>query len=119
MKDFSIEKKDIWLWKLFIVQPDFVTQASFDAAVEEVKKKKTIVLEKVKFEILNEGNAAQILHVGPFANEGPIIQKLHEFIVTNGHSFDGLKQKHHEIYLSDIRRTPPEKLRTIIRQSFV
>jgi len=117
MKDFSIENKDIWLWKVFIVQPDFVTKQAFDVAIEQVAKKKEIAsLPKLKFETLDEGNAAQILYIGPFANEGPTIKRLHDFIKERGHSFDGLKQKHHEIYLSDMRKTAPEKLKTIIRQ---
>lgn len=120
MKDFTIKNKDIWLWKIFIVQPDFITKKEFDGAVLQIAKKKNPVsLSKVRFETLNEGSAVQILYTGPFANEGPTIKKLHDFIKENGHSFDGLQQKHHEIYLSDMRKTTPEKLKTIIRQSFV
>jgi len=119
MKDFTIKNKDIWLWKIFIVQPDFVTKQVFDLTVEQVARKKELpTLTKVKFEIIDEGSAAQILYIGSFANEGPTIKKLHDFIKESRHSFDGLKQKHHEIYLSDMRKTAPEKLKTIIRQSF-
>lgn len=120
MKDFTIKNKDIWLWKIFIVQPDFITKKAFDDAVLQIAKKKNPVsLSKVKFETLNEGSAAQTLYIGPFANEGPTIKKIHDFIKENGYSFDGLQQKHHEIYLSDMRKTAPEKLKTIIRQSFI
>jgi len=55
----------------------------------------------------------------PFANEGPTIKKLHDFIKENGNSFDGLKQKHREIYLREMRKTSPEKLKNILRQSFI
>jgi hypothetical protein len=120
MKDFTIKNKDIWLWQLCIVQPDFVTNEAFDtAALQVTKKKAPASLSKVKFITLDEGNSAQILYIGPFANEGPTIKKLHDFIQKNDHSFDGLKQKHHEIYLSDMRKTAPEKMKTILRQSFV
>ncbi len=120
MKDFTIKNKDIWLWKIFIVQPDFVVKQMFDLAIEQVAKKKELPsLRRVIFETIHERSAAQILYIGLFTNEGPTIKKLHDFIKENGHSFDGLTQKHHEIYLSDMRKTAPDKLKTIIRQPFV
>lgn len=120
MQDFLTGNKDNWQWKIFIVQPDFVTEKDFNNSVDKISGKKDLpALRKIKFEILNEGPAAQILHIGPFSEEGPTIEKLHAFIKENGYSFNGLKQKHHEIYLSDMRRTAPEKLKTIIRQPFV
>ena len=67
----------------------------------------------MEFAAFNEGKAAQILHVGPFIEEGPTIEKLHGFIEANGLKLAG---KHHEIYLSDIRRAAPAKWKTIIRQ---
>ncbi|KPA11493.1 Bacterial transcription activator, effector binding domain protein [Candidatus Magnetomorum sp. HK-1] len=67
----------------------------------------------MKFESLKEGKAAQIMHVGPFSEEGPTIEKLHYYIEESGGQRIG---KHHEIYLSDIRRAAPEKWKTIIRQ---
>jgi hypothetical protein len=73
-------------------------------------------LSKVTFRALAEGRAVQILYLGPYAEEGPTIQRVHAFIRAQGLRFDGVKQKHHEIYLSDPRRTAPEKLKTIIRQ---
>jgi len=59
------------------------------------------------------------MYMGPFADEGPSIEKLHAYIRDSGHVFDGLKQKHHEIYLSDFRKTAPERLKTVIRQPMV
>ncbi|MCK5039824.1 MAG: GyrI-like domain-containing protein [Candidatus Aenigmarchaeota archaeon] len=117
MKDFSIENKDIWLWKVFIVQPDFITETMFESSIEEVKKKKDLPsIDKLKFETLNEGLSAQILHIGSYNNEPKTVKKLHDFIAEKGYSFDGLVQKHHEIYLSDMRKTASEKLKTILRQ---
>ncbi|OIP75804.1 MAG: hypothetical protein AUK06_01180 [Parcubacteria group bacterium CG2_30_36_18] len=117
MNDFSISNKDNWQWKIFIVQPDFVSKETFDSIIDDINKEKNLLaLGKVKFETLSEGISAQILHLGSFANEGPTINKLHDFIKEKGYSFDGLVQKHHEIYLSDIRKTPPQKLKTILRQ---
>jgi hypothetical protein len=117
MRQFSIEHKEGWKWTAFIVQPDFVTEKMVAAARDAARKTKpSPMLESLRFMTFEEGLSAQILHIGPFANEGPTIAALHEFIKNEGRSFDGIEQKHHEIYLSDFRRTPPEKLKTIIRQ---
>ena len=106
--------RDEWNWKLMIRQPEFVTPDMAAQAKPEAhaKKKMDAVLE-VEFETYDEGLSAQILHLGPFADEGPTIARLHEFIRASGHRPHGL---HHEIYLSDARKVPPDKLRTIIRQ---
>jgi hypothetical protein len=77
------------------------------------KKKNPTALSQVRFESFTEGACAQVLHVGPFATEGPVIQRMHEFIHAAGKQLRGT---HHEIYLSDPRRTAPEKLKTILRQ---
>ncbi len=117
MDDFILAKKDNWLWRSFIVQPDCITRDLFDLAKETVKKKKNPpALDKLRFESLSEGHSAQIMHIGPYSEEAPTIEKLHTFIQDQGFTFDGLVQKHHEIYLSDMRRVAPEKLKTIIRQ---
>ena len=116
---FATGNRDEWHWRMYIVVPDFVTGPAFNDAVGDVAKgKNPAALGKVVFQTFHEGPAAQILHVGPFAAEAPTIETLHYFIRETGHSFDGQTEKHHEIYLSDPRRTAPEKLRTIIRQPF-
>lgn len=117
MREFTPENKDIWKWTYMIMQPEFITEDIFNRAVEEVKRKKNPpALSKVRFDILNEGLSAEIMHIGKFSDEGPTINKLHNFIKEKEYKFNGLKEKHHEIYLSDIRRTAPEKMRTVIRQ---
>ena len=117
MSDFLTEKKDNWFWNLFIVQPDFVTKDEYLKAVQSVKEKKHLdLVEQVSFENFSEGTAAQILHVGPFSTEEENIQKIHDYIQQHGYTLQG---KHHEIYLSDSRKTAPEKLKTIIRQPFI
>lgn len=119
MEDFSIQDKSGWKWTSMIRQPDFITKDMIKKAIEEVKKKKNPpALSKMKFESLHEGLSAQIMHIGPYSEEGPTIEKLHNFIAEKGYEFDGsnLGEKHHEIYISDMRRTKPEKLKTIIRQ---
>jgi hypothetical protein len=72
----------------------------------------------MRFESLNEGLSAQIIHLGPYSEEGQTVEKLHNFIEAKGYEFEGNMpgEKHHEIYISDVRKTKPEKLKTIIRQ---
>ena len=114
MSKFSIEDKSNWKWTAMIAQPPFVTRAMLDAALAEVNKKKNpAALSRLRFEAFTEGKCAQILHIGPFSEEGPTIARLHKFIETNGGKLCG---KHHEIYLSDIRKAAPGKWKTIIRQ---
>lgn len=116
MARFSVEKKGDWQWTLVIMQPEYVTPELFAKAVEQVKKKKNLVaLPLMRFETFAEGPAAQIMHVGPFSAEGPTIARIHDFIAANGYKLSG---KHHEIYLSDIRKAAPEKWKTVVRQPF-
>lgn len=114
MSDFVTGNKANWQWTMMIMQPDLVTAELVDEATAQVRTKKNpAALDKVRFQSLTEGKAAQTLHIGPFAEEGPTIQRVHEFIEASGAQLAG---KHHEIYLSDIRRAAPEKWRTVIRQ---
>jgi hypothetical protein len=119
MSQFTTTNKEIWKWTAMIMQSEFVTSAMFDTALARVRKKKDLPrLSRVRFQSFHEGKSAQILYIGPFTDEGPTVEKIHEFIRNHGNTFDGLLQKHHEIYLSDFRKTAPEKLKTIIRQPF-
>ncbi len=114
MAAFSVEDKSNWKWTLMIMQPDFISPEMVAVAITEVRKKKNpVALNKVRFEAFAEGAAAQTLHVGPFVEEGPTIERVHQFIEDNGHQRVG---KHHEIYLSDIRKADPKKWKTVIRQ---
>ncbi|MCF6346990.1 MAG: GyrI-like domain-containing protein [Flavobacteriaceae bacterium] len=114
MNKFDINNKDRWQWTSMIMQPELITKELVEKAIEQVKQKKNPkALYKIRFEVFNEGKSAQIMHIGPFSEEGPTIQKAHDFISNNNYTRKG---KHHEIYLSDIRRAAPEKWKTIIRQ---
>ena len=114
MSSFIKDKKDDWKWTLMIMQPELVKKEMVVKAIEEVRKKKNpVALPLVRFESFAEGKAAQIMHIGPFSEEGPTVEKVHAFIGDSGSQRIG---KHHEIYLSDIRRAAPEKWKTIIRQ---
>ncbi len=117
MTRFSTEDKANWKWTYMIMQPDFVTAEIVKRAVDDVRfKKNPSALPKLKFEKFDEGTSAQIFYIGAYADEGPAIKRLHDVLHEQGYVFDGVKQKHHEIYLSDPRRTAPEKLKTVIRQ---
>lgn len=116
----SRRDKSAWLWTLMILVPDHVTPALFAEAVEAVerkaaKKKQDVPsLRTVRLETLDEGTCVQTLHVGSYDDEAPVLDEMHRrFIPENGLRMTGL---HHEIYLSDVRRVAPSKLRTILRQ---
>jgi hypothetical protein len=117
MREFAAGRKGDWRWTMMIAQPEAVTPALIDAIRVEVPRKKALpALSRVRLESFAEGWAAQILHRGPYVDEGPTIERLHRFIREQGYTFDGRWQKHHEIYLSDPTRTAPERLKTILRQ---
>ncbi len=121
MESFTTRRdKSAWMWTSMIMVGDHITASMFAHAVESVaqkaaKKKEPIpALDAVRLETLEEGTCVQTLHAGPFDDEGPVLDDLHHrFIPENGLQMRG---RHHEIYLSDLRRTDPAKLRTILRQ---
>lgn len=113
MSNFTTEDKSNWKWTVMICQPSFVTWGNIELAISEVKRKKNPnAISKIRLECFSEGKCAQIMHVGPFTEEGPIIEKVHQFIDLRSQRIG----KHHEIYLSDIRKAAPSKWKTIIRQ---
>lgn len=102
-----------WRWTMMILQPDFVPHAVLQSVIgEAAAKKKLPALPRLRIERFQEGRCAQVLHVGPFSEEGPVIERLHEYIAARGR----LRGRHHEIYLSDIRRADPARWKTVIRQ---
>jgi hypothetical protein len=112
--EFDMTKKDDWSWTSMIMQPEPVTSNDIAEAEIHLKEKKNPpALSKIRFESLNEGLSVQIMHVGPYSEEQPTIETMHAYVEENGYK---LRDKHHEIYLGDPRRTAPEKLRTVIRQ---
>ncbi len=115
MDEFTIEDKESWNWTVMIMQPELVSEEMVKKAMEDVESKKNPVsLSKVRFKKFSERLSAQIMHIGPYgAAEVPTVEKLHEFIEKSGYK---IRDKHHEIYLSDVRRTKPERLKTVIRQ---
>ena len=115
-RDFILANKDNWKWTAMIAQPEFVSDEDVATGRTYVqRKKKDMDLSRIRFESYTEGMSAQILYTGSFAGEGPTIEKIHAAISAAGKQLRG---KHHEIYLNDMRRTAPEKLKTILRQPF-
>ncbi len=111
---FEKGRRHEWKWTLMIALPDRVTPALFEKARDEVRRKKSPEhLDQARLEVYREGLAAQIMHLGPYSAEGPTIQRLHDFFLGQGYTFNG---PHHEVYLSDPQRTAPEKMKTILRQ---
>jgi hypothetical protein len=114
MSVFAAGDKSRWQWTMMIMQPRFVTEHMVAAAGADVaKKKQPAALSQIRFENFFEGPAAQTMHVGPFSEEGPAVRRVQEYITGLGRRLSG---KHHEIYLSDIRKAAPEKWKTIVRQ---
>ncbi|MFX1302623.1 MAG: GyrI-like domain-containing protein [Promethearchaeota archaeon] len=121
MGDFTEGNRDKWKWTMMIMQPDWITQDMINEAISITKEKKpelSELLPKLRLEKYEEGKAAQIMHIGPYSEEGHTIQKVHDFIKKEGGRFDGHNKKHHEIYLSDPRKANPATMKTVIRQPF-
>lgn len=116
MAAFSTDRnKSQWDWTMMIMTPEWITAEMFVDAIEQVREAKNpVALDKVRLEHYHEGLSVQIMHIGSFDDEGPVLAEMHsEFIPGNGYIENG---KHHEIYLSDFRKVSPEKLKTVLRQ---
>ena len=113
MAAFTVRDKASWKWTMMILQPDFVADDVVAAAISQVRARKALsAVEHLRLETIAEGRSAQVLHIGPFEEEGPTVERLHDFINARSKR----RGKHHEIYLSDIRRAAPENWKTIVRQ---
>ena len=113
MSAFIANDKANWQWTMMILQPSFVKDEVIRASIAEASRKKKLpAIAKLRLEEFSEGLCAQILHIGPFSEEEPTIARLHEFINARASPIG----KHHEIYLSDIRRADPKEWRTILRR---
>ena len=104
--------RDTWNWTSMILIPDFVTGKMLEDIKPALIEKRGEAVERVSLERLHEGLSAQILHVGPFSDEPRSQNVLHGFIEQQGYRTRG---RHHEIYMSDPRRSPPERWKTILR----
>ena len=108
--------KEKFQWRSVIRLPDFVTRADFDWAIQEATNKKKTDFSPVKFWSCDEGLCVQCMHTGPYDDEPATVEQMHRFMEKQGFALDITDQRlHHEIYLSDARKTAPEKLKTVIR----
>ncbi|MGH9271461.1 MAG: GyrI-like domain-containing protein [Ilumatobacteraceae bacterium] len=111
---FRTRDKSAWDWTMMIAQPDWITAALVEEGLAATRKKPLPALDLIRFERYTEGRSVQILHVGPYDDEAPTLERLHrEFLPAHGFVPTG---RHHEIYLSDARKTEPARLKTILRQ---
>ncbi|TDV43617.1 GyrI-like domain-containing protein [Actinophytocola oryzae] len=112
---FTTRAKHAWHWRMLISQPPWLTQDDITAATDTAfAKKKLPAITRVRHETLNEATSAQVLHVGSYDDETPLLAALHDdYLPANDLTMTG---HHHEIYLGDPRRVAADKLRTVIRQ---
>ncbi|MDA2815001.1 GyrI-like domain-containing protein [Nocardiopsis sp. RSe5-2] len=112
---FITRDKDAWQWRMLIALPDWITDALVEDAKDAALKKKGLpAIADVLRVDLHEGTSAQLLHIGPYDDEGPSLARLHDtYLAANGLRMSGI---HHEVYLSDPRRTAPARLKTVLRQ---
>jgi hypothetical protein len=112
---FLTRDKGAWEWTMMISQPEWITEEMVvSAAGEAAAKHPNPAFDGLRFVAFTEGLSVQTLHIGSYDSETPVLQRLHEhYLPYNKLAFNG---DHHEIYLSDARRTAPAKLRTILRQ---
>lgn len=115
MAAFTARTKDEWDWTLMLMVPDWISEKDLDCAVAELRASKHLPsLQKLRFEKYEEGLSVQKMHIGSYDDEAESLAYLHEqWLPENGYKETG---KHHEIYISDPRRTAPQKLKTILRQ---
>ncbi|GAB3435226.1 GyrI-like domain-containing protein [Actinophytocola sediminis] len=112
---FTTRAKESWNWTMLLHQPAWLTADQVRAAREAALAKKGLpAIAELRTLTITEGRCAQVLHVGSYDDEGPVLATLHdEYLPANGLREAG---QHHEVYLGDPRRTAPAKLRTVLRQ---
>lgn len=116
IQGFDLTRKGDFLWTSVIRLPDFVTEADLAWAVETASQKKGLDCSAAEFLTVEEGLCVQILHVGPYDDEPRSVARMEGFLMENGYANDLSDTRlHHEIYLSDARKVPPERRRTVIR----
>lgn len=112
--DYSHKEKFQWI--SLIRLPDFVTKADFDWAIKEATQKKKTDFSKVEFFTYSEGLCVQCMHIGSYDDEPATVALMHQYVAENGYAIDITdKRYHHEIYLSDARRVPSERRKTVLR----
>ncbi|WP_169008201.1 GyrI-like domain-containing protein [Faecalispora jeddahensis] len=112
--DYS--RKDLFQWISLIRLPDFVKESDFEWALEEAARKKKTDFSRVEFFSYDEGLCVQCMHLGSYDDEPATIRQMETYVQEHGYAIDITdKRHHHEIYLSDPRKTEAAKLKTVIR----
>jgi hypothetical protein len=112
-RDASGDDRATWPWTAMIAQPEPVPDGLLTDTIAKAKAKEANqALDRVRLAVFEEGEAAQVLHIGPYSAEAPNIERLHAFVADQGLRLRG---RHHEVYIGDPRRTAPEKLKTVLR----
>ena len=116
VKWIDYARKDRFQWISVIRLPDFVTKKDFDWAVAEATRKKKTDFSRAEFLTCDEGLCVQCLHIGSYDDVPATVEQMHRYMEELGYALDITEQRlHHEIYLSDVRKVAPEKLKTVIR----
>lgn len=109
---FNEVPRNEWYWNILIRLPDFVEKEDVEQAVQYLVKKQLPLVNEVEFYLMDEGKSVQTMHVGSYEEEEATVNKLFSYMEENGFKINGY---HHEIYINDPRRTPTDRLKTIIR----
>ena len=116
IKGVDYANKDSFNFISLIRMPDFVTKEVFEWAIEETTRKKKEDFSKVEFFTYDEGLCVQCMHIGPYNDEPITVEAMHEYMIEQGYELDITdKRFHHEVYISDVRKISPEKLKTVLR----
>lgn len=116
IKGVDYANKDSFNFISLIRMPDFVTKEVFEWAIEETTRKKKEDFSKVEFFTYDEGLCVQCMHIGPYNDEPITVEPMHEYMIEQGYELDITDERfHHEVYISDVRKTSPEKLKTVLR----
>ena len=116
IKGVDYANKDSFNFISLIRMPDFVTKEVFEWAIEETTRKKKEDFSKVEFFTYDEGLCVQCKHIGPYNDEPITVEAMHEYMIEQGYELDITDERfHHEVYISDVRKTSPEKLKTVLR----
>ena len=116
IKGVDYANKDSFNFISLIRMPDFVTKEVFEWAIEETTRKKKEDFSKVEFFTYDEGLCVQCMHIGPYNDEPLTVEAMHEYMIEQGYELDITDERfHHEVYISDVRKTSPEKLKTVLR----
>ena len=116
IKGVDYANKDSFNFISLIRMPDFVTKEVFEWAIEETTRKKKKDFSKVEFFTYDEGLCVQCMHIGPYNDEPITVEAMHEYMIEQGYELDITDERfHHEVYISDVRKISPEKLKTVLR----